>query len=60
MFIIWLAGDHLYRKKADHLSVAGDFFDGVLFFAVLVSPEMSWMRSQTELVQFLSSFYLLK
>ena len=38
---------------AFHLTVAGDVFDGVLFCAVLFSHEMSWMRSETELSQFL-------
>ena len=39
-----------------HLAVAGDVFDGVLFCAVLFSHEMSWMRSRTELSQFLRIF----
>ena len=41
---------------AVHLAVAGDVFDGVLLCAVLVSHEMSWMRSGTELSQFLRIF----
>ena len=39
-----------------HLDVAVDVFDGVLFCAVLYSHEMSWMRSGTELSQFLRIF----
>ena len=39
---------------AVHLVVAGDVFDGVLFCAVPL--EMSWMRSGTELSNFLSIF----
>ena len=41
---------------AVHLAVAGDVFNGVLFCAVLFSHEMSWMRSGTELSQFLRIF----
>ena len=41
---------------AAHLAVAVDVFDGVLFCAVLFSHEMSWMRSGTELSQFLRLF----
>ena len=40
---------------AVHLAVAGDVFDGVLFCAVFFH-EMSWMRSGTELSQFLRIF----
>ena len=39
---------------AVRLAVAGDVFDGVLFYAVLFP--MSWMRSGTELSQFLRIF----
>ena len=39
-----------------HLAVAGDVFDGVLFYAVLFSHDMSWIRSGTELSQFLRIF----
>ena len=45
MLNVRLAGDHLYGKSL--------FFDGVLFCAVLFSHEMSWLRSGTELGQFL-------
>ena len=41
---------------AVHLTVAGDVFDGVLFCALLFSHNMSWMRSGTELSQFLRIF----
>ena len=41
---------------ADHLAVAGDDFDGVIFCAVLFPSEMSCMRSGTELSQFLRVF----
>ena len=40
---------------AGHLAVTDDVFDGVLFCAVLF-PTMSWMRSGTELSQFLRIF----
>ena len=40
-------------EMAVQLAVAGDVFDGVLFCAVLLSHEMSWMRSWNELNQFL-------
>ena len=43
-----------------HLAVAGDVFDGVLFCAVLFSQEMSWIRSGTELSQFLRILYEMK
>ena len=36
------------------LAVAGDVFDGV--FLCCISHEMSWMRSGTELSQFLRVF----
>ena len=36
-----------------HLAVAGDVFGGDLFYAVLFPHKMSWMRSGTELNQFL-------
>ena len=42
---------------AFHLDVAGDVFNGVLFCVVLFH-EMSWMRSGTELSQFLKIFQL--
>ena len=29
MLLVRLADDHLYRKKAVHLAVAGDVFEGV-------------------------------
>ena len=39
---------------AGHLAVAGDVFDGILFYAVSsFSHEMSWMKSGTQLSQFL-------
>ena len=41
---------------AVYLSVPGEVFDGVLLCAVLFSHEMSWMRSRTELRQFLRIF----
>ena len=41
---------------AVHHTVDGDVFDGVLFCAILFPPEMSWMRSGTELRQFLGIF----
>ena len=40
---------------AVHLAVAGDVFVGVLFM-VSFSPRDSWMRSGTELSQFLRIF----
>ena len=43
-------------EMAVHLAVAGDVFGGVLFCAVLFPQEMSWMRSGTELSQFLRIF----
>ena len=39
-----------------HLAAACDVFDGVLFCAVLFPHEMSWMRSGTDLSQFLNFF----
>ena len=39
-----------------HLAVAGDVFDGVIYCAVFVSNEMSWMRSVAKLSQFLRIF----
>ena len=46
-----------------HLAVAGEVldgagkaFDGVLFCAIFLSYEMSWMRSGTEMSQFLRIF----
>ena len=41
---------------AVHLAVAGDVIDGVLFCAVFLSKEMSWMSFGTELSQFLRIF----
>ena len=41
---------------AVHLAVAGNVFGGVLFCSVLFPHEMSWMRSGTELCQFLRIF----
>ena len=38
------------------MAVAGDVFDDVLVYAILFSHEMSWMRSGTELNQFLRIF----
>ena len=38
---------------AINLAVAGDVFDGVLFYAVFFSHEMSWTTSGTESSQFL-------
>ena len=46
-----------FLEMAVHLAEAGNAFDGVLFCAV--SPEMSWMRSGTELSQLLKISYLL-
>ena len=46
MLIVRLAGDHLYRKLAVHLAVAGDVFDGV-FLCYPFPHEMSWMGSET-------------
>ena len=40
---------------AVHIDVAGDVFDGV-FLCCPLSNEMSWMRSGTELRQFLRIF----
>ena len=40
---------------AVHLAVAGDVFDGV-FLCCSFSQEMSWMRSETYLSQFLMVF----
>ena len=55
MLNVRLAGDHLYGKIAVHLAFAGDVFDGV-FLCCLLSHDMSWMRSGTELSQFLRGF----
>ena len=41
---------------AVHLSVPGVVFDGVLFLCCPFSHEMSWMRSGTELNQFLEIY----
>ena len=41
---------------AVHLVVPGDVFDNVIFCVVLFSYEMSWMRSGTDLSQFLRIF----
>ena len=41
---------------AVRLDVADDVFDGVVFFVGLFSHEMSWMRSEIELSQFLRIF----
>ena len=41
---------------AFHLAVAVDVFDCVLFCAVLLSYETSWMRSGTKFSQFLKIF----
>ena len=41
-----LAGDHLYWKKAVHLAVAGDVFEGVSLCCAF-THEISWMRSGT-------------
>ena len=49
----------MYASKFNvsvHLAVTGDIFDGVLFCAALFSHEMSWVRSGTELSQFLKIF----
>ena len=46
----------MFNIRQVHLTVAGDFFGGVLFCAVLFPHEMSWMRSVTELNQFLRIF----
>ena len=56
MFNVRLAVDHLYGKWLFHMAVAGDVFDGVMFCAVLLPHEMSWMRSGIELSQFLRIF----
>ena len=55
MLNVRLAGDHQYGEIAIHLAVTGDVIDGV-FFVLLFSHEMSWMRSGTELSQFLRGF----
>ena len=41
---------------AFHLTVAGDVFGGVSFLCFNFSHEMSWMRTVTELNQFLRIF----
>ena len=41
---------------AIYLAVAGDVFDNGSFCAVVFAHEMSWMRSGTELSQFLRIF----
>ena len=41
---------------AVHLAVACDVFDGVLFLCCPLSHETSWVRSGTELSQFLRLF----
>ena len=41
---------------AVHLAAAGYAFGGGLFLCCPFSHEMSWMRSGTELIQFLSIF----
>ena len=41
---------------AVHLAVAVAVFDSVLFCAFLSPHDMSWMRSETELSQFLRIF----
>ena len=41
---------------ASRLAVADDVFHDVLFRGVFFSHEMSWMRSGTELSQFLRIF----
>ena len=56
MFNVRLATDHLHGKMAAHLAVAGDVFGRVLFYAAFFSHEMTWMKSGTELSQFLKSF----
>ena len=55
MLNVRLADDHLYGKIAVHLAVAGDIFDGV-FLCCPFSHEMSWVRSETKLSQFLRVF----
>ena len=54
MLNVRLAGDHLCGNSV-HLAVVGGVFDGVLS-CCLFSHEMSWMRSGTELSQFLRVF----
>ena len=44
------------RLAADHLYVASDVFYAVLFYAVFFPHEMTWMKSGTELRQFLKIF----
>ena len=52
MFNVRLACDRLYgREMAVHLAVVGDGF--VFYFVLSFSHNMSWMRSGTELNQFL-------
>ena len=41
---------------AVNLAVAGDFFEGVIFCAALLSHKMSWMGSGKKLCQFLRIF----
>ena len=48
-------GSPLTWEMAVHLAVACDVFDGVLLSRPF-SHEMSWMRSRTELSQFLRIF----
>ena len=50
MFNVRLTGDHLYGK------LLFTVFGSVLFCAVLFPHKMSWMRSGTELSQFLKIF----
>ena len=50
MLNVGLAGDHQYG-----LAVTGDVFDGI-FLCCLISHEIFWMRSRSELSQFLRIF----
>ena len=55
MLNVKLAGDDL-NGKCLHLDVAGDVFNSILFCAVLFFLRDAWMRSETELSQFLINF----
>ena len=48
----------LAGEIAVHLAFAGDVFDSVLFCAVLFFHGIFWMKSGTELSQFLRIFLL--
>ena len=58
MFNVRLAGYHLYGKWLFTCLLQVMSFDSVLFCAFLFSHEMSWMKSGTELSQFIRTFTL--